>query len=213
MNNNNNIELKYRPLSYEEILNFTNNTIETLPLLKYTDLNDKKISQKYFDQLLLNKKTNGILLYFDKFISSAHWIILMKLNNYKKKTLYLFDSYGKMISDYLKKDERSYFFNILYNFLEKYNYDIFFNNIQLQNKNEKFATCGRWCSWFSCLSRINNDADILDKKQKHFKENCEKLKLNEDDVICEIINENMIDVLNSSDISDEEEDEIFECYI
>lgn len=121
------------PLSSEDIKKILNNQVK---ILTYNNL-------KYFHSInqLVHPFNNCVILY-EWGEGIGHWTCLLRHQN---SNLDFFDPYG-----YMPDDERSFMpdnkweTNYLSQLLALYKGKVFYNEHQLQSKNSKISTCGRW---------------------------------------------------------------------
>ena len=98
-------------------------------------------------------KDNSAVILYEKAPKNGHWVAIIRNYNRKRKmpTIEFFDSYGMFSDDekqyidsgFLKDSNQKY--NKLSELLLKasHEYDIEFNNYQLQKKTKDVSTCGR----------------------------------------------------------------------
>ena len=152
-------------------------------ILKYSALENfntiDELMPKPFDYkiILIETKQN-----------QGHWVLLMKINN----TIEYFNSYGvnadiqknslnKMMNRMLGQKE-DFVTRLIRNSKKKY----VINNIPFQNKNPEIATCGRWCI-IRILTAEKTGMDLTDFT-RYILNNCDKMKISPDMLVCMFIN-------------------------
>jgi hypothetical protein len=147
-----------KPLSDDDIKNFFHGDIA---IINYNDLNKyNNINQ------ILNLNKNGVVILVPMTdLNRGHWVGLCKRND----NIYFFDSYGDKIEDELKHSKLNLKRGNLLIPLLKSNYDIHYNEHQLQNDGPDIQTCGRWvcCYLASHLSTDEFYKYIIELQKKY----------------------------------------------
>lgn len=123
-----------------------------IKIIKYSDIKKHKNIDDLMDGY-------NLLILFETENNKGHWCALKKCNN----TLYFFDSYGIVPDDELEYTPKQ--FRIKNNMDKFYltklfydsDYNIDYNNYQLQKFDDNVNTCGRYCGLFLKLKNISNE--------------------------------------------------------
>jgi len=136
-------------------------------------------------------KQDAIIIFYPNFqrggTTSGHYVTLIR--NKALKTIYFFDSYGKLPDVGQKKyamdrealyDEKH---NSLIDLLLKKGWNVDYNHVPLQSSNPEVATCGRWGLLRVLWKHLTNDQFV--QAIKHW---CDKLNVDPDTFVTMMFN-------------------------
>lgn len=117
--------------------------------LAFEDIGDYSELNELFVEKSTGKITNMILIIYRSEENFGHWCCLTRSNDLRSVTY--FNSYGAYIDkaiDHIPerfRDISRQNFPYLLKLLHRSNYEVHWNDVQLQEMDGKTATCGHWC--------------------------------------------------------------------
>ena len=120
--------------------------------LPFEDIGKMEDINQIFVEQSTGRISNSVLIIYRSSDSFGHWTCLTRSNNLR--TLTYFNSYGSYIDkalDYIPEEYRDSSrqnFPFLLKLLAKSNYQVEYNDVQLQTMDGKSATCGRFAGAF-----------------------------------------------------------------